>query len=94
MIKLKNLLKENQEINPVPTYVDELEPGMYQFTVKTRFNGDIDIDTLDDVEVTEQDIEDSRNEAQGVRAQIYRWLSDKYDGFGQMIQLRSAIKKS
>ena len=88
MIKLKNLLKENQEINPLPTYVDELQPGMYQFSVKTRTHGDIDIDVIDDVEVTEQDLADSN------RPQIHRWLAAKYDGFGEIIQLRSAIKKS
>ena len=88
MIKLKNLLKENQEITPLPTYVKELEMGTYQFSVKTRSHGEIDIDTLDDVEVTEQDI---TNDGDVV---IYRWLSGKYDGFGQIIQLRSAIKKS
>ena len=88
MIKLKNLLKENQEINPLPTYVYELQPGMYQFSVKTRTHRDIDIDVIDDVEVTEQDLADSD------RPQIHRWLAAKYPAFGEILELRSAIKKS
>jgi len=66
MIKLKSLISENSESLKAlcPT------PGQYKFTVKTRFHGDIDIESIEaPIEVTQDDLDEYGDQLAA------RWLS-------------------